>query len=154
MPKKRLMNRQTRRHDETNIRSSQFCERILKCDSLSETAWLTNTPLNLCSLVIVPFNQKPTRVSGDSLVGPAENPYHITKCCYAIGRALIRCFNDRKACSSSNVFSNENENELKFADRVQQQPYKGYSIHLDLLTKLLPISQHTNGLRQKSCNIT
>jgi len=97
MPKKRLTNGQTLRHDEANRRSSQFCERTLKCDSLSETVGLTNTTLSFCSLVIVLFNQKPLRVSGDSPVGPGDNHYSITKCCYAVGRAFNSLFQRQKS---------------------------------------------------------
>ena len=45
--------------------------------------------------------------------------------------------------------SNENETEMKFSDRVKQKPYTVRSIHLDHLAKLLPVSQHTNGLTDK-----
>jgi hypothetical protein len=151
MPKKRLTNAQTRRHDEANSRSSQFCEGTLKCDSLSETAGLTNTPPNLCSLVIVLFNQRPLRASGDSLVIITT----LHSAVMQVVEPLIQCFNGRKPCPSSNVYFKRKWywNGIRWQSETEALYSAQYSSRSDgEVTSNITVYKRSH--RQKSCKIT
>jgi hypothetical protein len=146
MPKKRVTNGQTRRHDEAKSRSSQFCERILKCDSLSETIWLTKTPLNLCSLVIVLFKQEPLRVSSDWLV-QLRIITTLQGAAMQLVEPLIQCFNGRKACSSSNW------NEIRWQSKTEAL----YSVQYPFISAGEVTSStiaYKRPHRQENCKIT
>ena len=104
--------RQTYRHDEAHNRFSQFCERSLKCNPLSESAWLPKMPLNFCSLLLFKQNRYGFQVT--LWMVQLRIITKLQSVVMKLVESIIHCFNGRMACTSSNVFSNENETEMRF----------------------------------------